>query len=147
MRKFGHSCSQMLGRHLILDFYQCTSGTTDSELVDQIIRSAVDKIGATLLSIRVHPFGGEREKAGYTAVAVLSESHLAIHTWPENGYVGIDIFTCGQDVHPESGIEVLRQFFKPGSVAQQLIERSQQLPTHVESRFNGTLHVKEGDRE
>ena len=46
-------------------------------------------------------------------MAMLSESHISVHTWPEIGYVAVDVFTCGEDVTPEGAVEVLRDLFRP----------------------------------
>jgi S-adenosylmethionine decarboxylase len=49
-------------------------------------------------------------------VAVLAESHMSIHTWPERGYAALDIFMCG-DAEPNKAVPILRAAFRPGSVS------------------------------
>ncbi|TMK18473.1 MAG: adenosylmethionine decarboxylase [Actinobacteria bacterium] len=53
-------------------------------------------------------------------VAVIAESHLAIHTWPEYGYAAVDLFTCSKDMDADAGIESLRKYFSPGRI--QIVE-------------------------
>ena len=65
---------------------------------------------ATLLHIHLHPFSGN---GGVSGVAVLAESHISIHTWPEIGYAAFDVFMCGQ-CDPHAAIPVLRRWFRPG---------------------------------
>lgn len=58
----------------------------------QLLRSAAESAGATVLAVHIHGF----EPRGLAGVAVLAESHLSIHTWPEVGYVAADLYTCGR---------------------------------------------------
>ena len=73
---------------------------------------AVDTCGATLLHIHLHRFG---EGAGVSGVAVLAESHISVHTWPERGFAAFDIFMCGS-CDPEKAVPVLKRYFKPETV-------------------------------
>ncbi len=68
--------------------------------------------GATLLDIKLHAFG---ENQGVTGVALLAESHISIHTWPENQFAAIDVFMCG-DCRPTRAVEVFKRAFKPQRV-------------------------------
>lgn len=60
---------------------------------------------STLLDLNVHKF----EPQGLTGIAMLAESHLSIHTWPEKGMAVCDAFTCGDHSTPEKGVEFLKQ--------------------------------------
>ena len=52
---------------------------------------------------------------GISGVAVLAESHISVHTWPERGYAAFDIFMCG-DAQPEKAIPILKGAFHPTRV-------------------------------
>lgn len=80
------------GTHLLADLTGCT-GLADVARVEATLRAAVAAAGAILLDLRLHHFGPEQ---GVTGVALLAESHISIHTWPEHGYAAADIFLCGQ---------------------------------------------------
>ncbi len=80
------------GLHLLIDLWGCNH-LHDMALVDATIRQAADICGATLLDMMLHRFG---EDGGITGVAILAESHISIHTWPETGYIAIDVFMCGR---------------------------------------------------
>lgn len=95
------------GMHLTLDFWGAES-LDDEEIVRAAMRNAVAACGAHLLELRMHRFSPQ----GLTAVAILSESHLSIHCWPENGYAAVDVFTCG-DSDPRKAIPILCEAFKP----------------------------------
>lgn len=96
------------GTHLILDFHGAQR-LDDLELMEAGLRGAVEAAGATLLHIHLHHF---TPNGGISGVAVLAESHISVHTWPECSYAAFDIFMCG-DARPELGAEVLRQTFAP----------------------------------
>ncbi len=96
------------GTHVILDFFDA-SGLDDLDLMERALRRAVDEAGATLLHIHLHHF---TPNGGISGVAVLAESHISVHTWPECEYAAFDIFMCG-DARPELAIGVLRELFRP----------------------------------
>ena len=68
---------------------------------------ASTQAGATLLHIHLHHF---EPNGGVSGVAVLAESHISIHTWPERGYAAIDVFMCGK-AKPENCVPVLQEAF------------------------------------
>jgi len=99
------------GTHLILDFWEA-SQLDDLTLMENAMREAVKVAGATLLHIHLHHF---TPNGGISGVAVLAESHISVHTWPERGFAAFDIFMCG-DAQPELAIPVLRKAFNPEKV-------------------------------
>ena len=96
------------GTHLIVDFFGA-EGLDDLERMERGMRAAVEAAGATLLHIHLHHF---TPNGGISGVAVLAESHISVHTWPECDYAAFDVFMCG-DARPELGVEVLKQTFAP----------------------------------
>ncbi len=100
---------QFAGTHLIADMWD-VERIDDLEYMETALRQAVSAAGATLLHIHLHHFtpGG-----GISGVAVLAESHISVHTWPERKFAAFDIFMCG-NCKPEKGLEVLRRAFSPG---------------------------------
>ena len=85
---------------------------TDPTRIRAAMIEAVEACGATLLSIDLHEFS---PNAGVSGVAVLQESHISIHTWPEFEYAAMDIFVCGT-CDPYKAIPVLREHFQPGNI-------------------------------
>ena len=96
------------GTHLIVDLWHA-SRLDDVHAVETALRGAAEAAGATLLNIDLHCF---TPNGGITGVAVLAESHISIHTWPECAYAAIDVFMCG-NAEPHKAIEVLRWAFSP----------------------------------
>ena len=99
---------EQLGRHVIIELWGCSDVINDASQVELAMRNAVHAANATLLDLFVHEFSPQ----GVTGVAVLAESHLSIHTWPEYGYVAADVFTCGSTTKPDAAAEVLRKAFE-----------------------------------
>jgi len=99
------------GSHLIIDLWEA-EGLDDKDRIEQAMIDAVEAAGATLLHIHLHTFtpGG-----GVSGVAVLAESHISVHTWPERGYAAFDIFMCG-NTDPRKAFTVLKQAFAPKRV-------------------------------
>ena len=100
------------GTHLIVDLWG-GERTDDLAFVEETLRESVTAAEATLLHIHLHHF---TPNDGISGVAVLAESHISIHSWPESGYAALDIFMCG-DAKPEKAVEVLRARFKPKRLA------------------------------
>jgi S-adenosylmethionine decarboxylase len=93
-----------IGKHCILELYECSPAKLDDEaFLRSTITTAVQQAGATLLQLMTHQF----QPQGITGLALLAESHLSIHTWPESGYAAVDVFTCGDHTMPERACAVL----------------------------------------
>jgi len=99
------------GSHLIIDLWEA-EGLDDIDRIDRAMRDAVDAAGATLLHIHLHTF---TPSGGISGVAVLAESHISVHTWPERGYAAFDVFMCG-NAEPRKALAVLESAFAPGRV-------------------------------
>lgn len=99
------------GTHLLIDIWQAEQ-LDDLDHVEQTLTEAVEAVGATLLRIDLHHF---TENNGVSGVAVLAESHMSIHTWPECGYAALDVFVCGE-CDPYKAVPVLKRAFRPGNI-------------------------------
>jgi S-adenosylmethionine decarboxylase len=97
------------GSHLIIDLWDA-EGLDDRDRVETALLDAVKAAGATLLHIHLHTFEGG---GGISGVAVLAESHISVHTWPEKGYAAFDVFMCG-DAEPRKALAVIKAAFNPG---------------------------------
>ncbi|MEM7694353.1 MAG: adenosylmethionine decarboxylase [Pseudomonadota bacterium] len=100
------------GAHLIVDLYG-GDRLDDIAHIEKTLVSCVEAAGATLLHVHLHHFD---DNSGVSGVAVLAESHISIHSWPEHDYAALDIFMCG-DTAPEACVEVLREAFQPDRIA------------------------------
>ncbi len=92
------------GKHLLLELYRCDyEKLNDESFLRFILTNAAKLSNATVLNLISNKF----EPQGVTAIALLAESHLSIHTWPESYYSAVDIFTCGQNMKPERASKYL----------------------------------------
>jgi len=96
------------GTHLILELW---NGKNFSSLpkIEKILKDAISACRTTLLKIDLHKFS---PYGGVSGVAIIQESHISIHTWPEFKYAALDIFVCGK-VNPYDAIPVIKEGFKP----------------------------------
>lgn len=109
-----------LGRHVLLEAYGCKVEVLDN--VKSVEKAMVDgalAAGAEVREVAFHKFSPQ----GVSGVVVISESHLAIHTWPELGYAAIDVFTCGESVNPWDAVNYLIEAFGAKSVTANEIKR------------------------
>ncbi len=95
------------GRHLVADFHGCTEDLNDPKLVMDALEKACEVAGATIISRSGHHFS----PYGVTAVVVIAESHLAVHTWPEYAYAAVDLFTCGDTVDTWKAFDLVKSAF------------------------------------
>jgi len=99
---------EFAGTHLLLDLHGA-SHLDNIEHIEQAMRDIVNACGATLLHIHLHHFC---PSGGVSGVAVLAESHISVHTWPERDYAAFDVFMCG-DAQPENSVPILKRAFYP----------------------------------
>ena len=91
-------------KHLLLELYRCDCEKLNDESSLRCILSRAAKLAnATVLNLISNKF----EPQGVTAIALLAESHISIHTWPESNYSAVDIFTCGKNMMPELASQYL----------------------------------------
>jgi S-adenosylmethionine decarboxylase len=87
-----------MGRHVIADLSGCNPSFISSvSYVQKVLEEAVKRAKATIISSRFHQFS----PVGVSGIILLSESHCSIHTWPDEEYAAIDIYTCGEHVFPQ----------------------------------------------
>jgi S-adenosylmethionine decarboxylase len=108
------------GMHVLYDMYGCDAAKLNDldYLVDLIVSSA-NTTGATVLGKLSHKF----EPQGVTAIALLAESHISIHTWPELGYAAVDVLTCGENMDPQKCMDLIADALQPTESVEKLIER------------------------
>jgi len=118
---------QALGRHVLAEVFGCEFDIlNDLKRVEQIMVNAALEAGAEVREFVFHKFSPQ----GVSGVVVISESHLAIHTWPELGYAAVDVFTCGDKVNPWDACRYLTKHFRAKKVDATEIQRGTMGPPH-----------------
>ena len=114
--KFSHQ-----SKHLLLELYRCDCEKLNDESFLRCVLNRASKLAnATVLNLISNKF----EPQGVTAIALLAESHISIHTWPESNYSAIDIFTCGQNMMPELASQYLIESLMAEEHSLRVIERN-----------------------
>ena len=108
------------GIHIAMECGGCPRALlTDAALLEQAMISCAKDAGATVVETMIHSYN----PAGLSGVVVISESHLAIHTWPDLGYASFDIYTCGMKTLAEEIAQNLERAFQPEKVKRTLFDR------------------------
>ncbi len=110
------------GSHLIIDLFGARR-LDDLKHIERTLKRCVEVAGATLLHTHLHHF---TPNGGVAGVAVLSESHISIHSWPDANYAALDVFMCG-DTKPHLVIDVLREAFQARDVVVKEHKRGEEL--------------------
>lgn len=111
-----------LGRHILAEFSGCHQGMlNDAVKVERVMVDAALEAGAEVREVAFHKFSPQ----GVSGVVVISESHLAIHTWPELGYAAVDVFTCGDRVDPWEACRYLADKLQAQDVEATEVKRGQ----------------------
>lgn len=108
--------------HWIVELYGA-SNLEDCDAIVEAMKTAATKADATVLDCKLHHFG---ENQGVTGVALLAESHISVHTWPEYRYAAVDIFMCGS-TNPQASADHLKEFFKAEDAVIKIIPRGRNL--------------------
>ena len=108
-------------KHLLLELYRCDyEKLNDESFLRCTLNRAAKLAKATVLNLVSNKF----KPHGVTAIALLAESHISIHTWPESNYSAVDIFTCGQNMKPELASQYLIETLKAEEHFLRIIKRN-----------------------
>lgn len=107
-------------KHILFTLKGCPFELLDDEQnIKMLLYNATKESKSTLLNLATHKF----DPQGVTGVAMLAESHISIHTWPENGMAVCDVFTCGETAIPEKGMEYMKEELKATDIVSNVFER------------------------
>tara|TARA_Y100001968_G_scaffold294881_1_gene301816 strand:+ start:2177 stop:2650 length:474 start_codon:yes stop_codon:yes gene_type:complete len=110
----------MIGKHCILELYECNKHKLNDEaFVRTTLTSSAKLAGAKLINMITHRFHPQ----GITGLALLAESHLSLHSWPEIGYGAVDVFTCGEHTNPQKACENFVKEFEAKTFALKILKR------------------------
>jgi S-adenosylmethionine decarboxylase len=108
------------GEHYLVDLHGCDPMTIESvQPTEEALLNAATRCGSTIIQHHFHQFSPH----GVTGIILIAESHISVHTWPENGFAAVDIFTSGQNMKPEVAIAILEDAFRAERVNVKCITR------------------------
>ncbi len=118
------------GQHIIIDAFECKEDViNDADKLEEELLSAIDALDMEVISSHFHRF----EPYGVTGTIIISTSHFSIHTWPENGYAAMDLYTCGtQDLLPQ--VEILLRKLGAGKVNLYEVKRGSEKVNYPEMK-------------
>ena len=132
----------IVGKHCILELYDCNQNKLNDEaFIRTTLTMSAKQAGAQLINMITHSFSPQ----GVTGLALLAESHISIHTWPEIGYAAVDVFTCGKHTFPEIACESMVKEFSPRTFSVKNIER--QTPCQLSDSFRTPRLLNKHDME
>ncbi len=108
-------------KHLLLELYRCDFDKLNDE---SFLRCSLNRAAKLAKAKVLNLISNKFEPQGVTAIALLAESHISIHTWPESNYSAVDIFTCGKHMLPELASQYLIEVLKAEEHNLRVIERN-----------------------
>ncbi len=113
------------GYHLMMELYGCDQEKINSrKYLHSLIKSAVKTTGLTNLGSRFHQF----QPQGVTGFTLLAQSHISLHTWPEFGYLVLDIFTCGDANQADKLAAHILERLRPERINRQVVRKGYKYP-------------------
>jgi S-adenosylmethionine decarboxylase len=113
---------QLIGKHVYGNLYGCNSSINSESTLRKLVTEAAKVAKMTVWDTKVWKFGGD--KGGVSALALILESHIAIHTWNEFQYATVDVFTSGENSDPLLAFDYIVMKLKPKSVTKHFADRS-----------------------
>ena len=116
---------QIVGKHIYGSFYELQEQRAyeDPKFMEDLVKEAIKIANAKLIEIKSWKIEGE--KGGISVLALVEESHIAIHTWKEYKYATYDIYTCGSHTDPWKAFEYIKEKLKPKRWTVNYSDRSQ----------------------
>jgi len=115
---------------LLVDLYGCQGNLDDEQFLLDTLEDAADKVGAKIIQKITRKFS----PTGVSAILILAETHISLHTWPEHSYAALDIFICGRGKKPETAWEVVKEALKPKSFKLNRMKRTIEGKARTSSR-------------
>lgn len=115
--------SIIVGKHVYGNLYGCDPRVlADLKYIKRLVREAV--VAARMRLVSLKGWRIEGEKGGVSVLALIMESHVAVHTWPSYGYAALDIYTCGEESDPLAAFEHVSRGLRPEHVVRHIADRS-----------------------
>jgi S-adenosylmethionine decarboxylase len=128
----GGSLEGIVGKHVYGNLYGCDPALLGNlRVLRKWVAEAAKVARMNLVAVKGWKFGGE--KGGVSVLAIVTESHVAVHTWPYYGYATVDIFTCGDESDPDAAFDLICRYLSPEKVVRHFADRSSMITSFQES--------------
>lgn len=108
------------GLHIVAELFGCpVEKISNIESIKKILNSAIKESGLVKLDEAYHQF----QPAGATGFILLETSHISVHTWPEDGYAAVDMFTCGSPEKGRKAVDKCEQLFEAKKITKKELRR------------------------
>lgn len=115
----------VVGKHLRSDLYGVSEEKLwDEDLLVSVIKKATELANATLISIKSWRVDEDKDKGGVSVLALVNESHISIHTWPNYRFATLDIYTCGEHTDPMKAFNYLLDVLEPEDYTYSFVMRN-----------------------
>jgi len=112
-----------VGKHVFGNLYDCCSPVAKNEgLLRKVVLKAVELASMNLVELRSWSFGGK--KGGISIIALIQESHIAVHTWTQYNYSTVDVYTCGEDSKASAAFDYIASQLQPLRITKHVVDRS-----------------------
>lgn len=113
---------KVIAKHIFGNLYGCDKEIlSNKNRILKIIRNAAKIANSKLIKILFYKFG---RGGGVSAVAIVAESHISIHTYPEFSYALVDVFICGKNAKPEKAFEYIVKELKAKKIIKKIEKRN-----------------------
>ncbi|MEM5820810.1 MAG: adenosylmethionine decarboxylase [Candidatus Aenigmatarchaeota archaeon] len=113
---------KVVAKHVFGSLYDCDEEILkNEEMLIEIVKKSAEIANSKLISIYSYKFDGG---GGVSVIAIVAESHISIHTYPEYRYALVDVFTCGSHTEPEKAFDYIVKELKAKSVSKKIENRS-----------------------
>lgn len=117
------------GEHLTIDAYGCKSFLGDKATIESVIRKIAKHEGMHLLfgpkTVRANP-NTLKDGGGWSAFAIIQESHISIHTFEKQGFLSADIYTCRDGMDVVEILDLFKDYFQPEKMENNFIVRGKE---------------------
>jgi S-adenosylmethionine decarboxylase len=118
--------SRIIGKHVYANLYDPDPRyISNEEMLRKLVVEAAEKANMHLVEVKSWSFGGR--KGGVSVIALITESHISIHTWVEYSYATVDVYTCGDHSDPWRAMEYIIEVLKPKKYSIGYANRTQEL--------------------
>ncbi|MEB3844532.1 MAG: adenosylmethionine decarboxylase [Desulfurococcales archaeon] len=115
------SLFKVYGKHVYGNLIGCRNkeALRNPEILEAVVREAAEEANMTVLDVKSWKIG-----EGFSLVAIILESHITVHTWPEYDFATVDVYSCGAHTDPEKAFEIIVNYLDPERVESNLADRS-----------------------